>query len=689
MVDSGASVSVINQALVKCDEIIRGRPVQVQSFDGTRQIYDEWVKANVSYQGRRVNIDALVVKGCDYKFLLSRPDMKTLKLNLYWNDEVTVAQETCASLNIADHLVKCEKEVREKFPELVCLGNYPPATTKFTVPFKLRDVTPVRKKPYSMSREKKLWLKTEIQNMLDAGIIRPSVSTFASPITLAPKEDGSLRLCTDYRILNNQTDLFPFPMPRIDEIIEETGGCKIFSRIDLCKGFWQIPLEEKYKMYTAFVTPFDVYEYNRLPFGWKNSAAWFQKMMNSVLKPFLGLFCNVYVDDIIVYSKDETSHAEHLTSVLMALRDAKLKVNFKKSEFFKHKITFLGRILDGFTKSTKEESVERVRRMKKPDNVHAIRVFLGLAGHFRSYIKDFAARAKPLNNLLRKDTDFIWTEECEKAYKDLVLAISSDPILTLPDFTVPFELTTDASNYGAGAVLYQRRGTRGSERERHVVGYYSYTFTKAEQNYSTTEKEALAVVLAIRYFRSYLEGAKFKLFTDHLALTHLLNGSQPKGRVARWISEIQQFDFEVAHRSGQDLSDADALSRLPIASNCENDETVNSLTMWEGTEELMYADGRFYVPDTLRTRLLGLYHDSPESGGHDGFWRTYNKMRRRFTWPGMKKYINDYISSCPQCQMNKAKYKQKTDSMIFPPYSEIPFETVHVDFAELKKKAKE
>lgn len=293
-------------------------------------------------------------------------------------------------------------------------------------------------------------------------------------------------------------------MPRIDNIIEETGGCHVFSRIDLCKGFWQIPLEEEYKQYTAFVTPFDVYEYNRLPFGWKNSPAWFQKMMNGVLKAFLGLFCNVYVDDIIVYSKDDSTHVEHLTAVLTALSAAKLKVNFKKSEFFKPKITFLGRVFDGFTKSTKEEFVERVRNMKRPENIHALRVFLGLAGHFRIFIPGFAARAKPLTSLLEKDTAFQWTEECEKAYHDLVSAISSDPVLTLPDFSLPFELTTDASHYGAGAILYQRGHSATNDRKLHVVGHYSYTFNKTERNYCTTEKEALAVVLAVRYFRSYL-----------------------------------------------------------------------------------------------------------------------------------------------------------------------------------------
>lgn len=173
--------------------------------------------------------------------------------------------------------------------------------------------------------------------MLAAGIIRKSTSAYASPITIVPKEDGTYRLCTDYRLINKQTDLFPFPMPRIDDIINETGGCHWFSRIDLCKGYWQIPLQEEYKKYTAFVTPFDIYEYNRLPFGWKNCGAWFQKMMNTVLEPLTGKCCNVYVDDIIVYSRTKDEHELHLSQVLNALAKAKLKINLKKRSFSRHR----------------------------------------------------------------------------------------------------------------------------------------------------------------------------------------------------------------------------------------------------------------------------------------------------------------------------------------------------------------
>lgn len=242
--------------------------------------------------------------------------------------------------------------------------------------------------------------------MLDAGIIRPSVSPFASPIAIAPKEDGTFRLCTDYRALNRQTDLIPYPMPRIDDIIDETGGCHCFSRIDLCKGFWQIPLSEETKKYTAFITPFDLFEYKRLPFGWKNSPAWFQKIMTDILKLYLGTFCNVYIDDIIIYSKTKEEHRSHLSKVLRALSLAQLKVNFKKSAFFQEKVVFLGRVFDGHTKSTKQESVERISKLVKPYYVHSLRVFLGLAGHFRAFIKDYALRPRCLTRLTQKDTPF-------------------------------------------------------------------------------------------------------------------------------------------------------------------------------------------------------------------------------------------------------------------------------------------
>lgn len=245
-------------------------------------------------------------------------------------------------------------------------------------------------------------------------------------------------------------------MPRIDDIINETGGCEWFSRIDLCKGYWQVPLQEEYKKFTAFVTPFDVYKYNRLPFGWKNSGAWFQKMMNNVLSACTEQFCNVYVDDIIVYSKTEDQQAKHLSQVLEALSKAKLKINVRKSEFFKRSVVFLGRVFDGHTKSTKAESVERIKTLPRPYDLHSLRVFLGLSGHFRAFIPHYATMTKCLTSITQKGAPFVWSEHCEQTYQALLNIISSDPVLILPDFEKPFELCTDASLYGTGAVLYQR-----------------------------------------------------------------------------------------------------------------------------------------------------------------------------------------------------------------------------------------
>lgn len=686
LVDTGASISIINARVFE-GPTRTGRPIQVQGYDGSSRLLTEWASVKLEYQAQTIEVDVLVMEGVDYDFLLSRPHMKALQLNLYWTDEVNVEGNlrTANALRGERPTLASAEDVVTLFPELRCIATCPPAISGFTVPFKLRDTTVVRRKPYPLSRERKIWLQTELQTMLDAKIIRPSTSTFASPITIAPKEDGTYRLCTDYRLINRQTDLFPYPMPHIDDIINDTGGSTVFSCIDLTKGYWQVPLDEDYKKYTAFVTPFDLYEYNRLPFGWKNSGAWFQKIMDEVLRPFRGKFCAVYIDDIIIYSKSEKEHGVHLEQVLTALSQHGMKINFKKSVFFKDKVVFLGRVLDGRSKTTKQESVDRIANLDKPHDVHSLRVFLGLAGHFRAFIQNYAALTKCLTQLTRKDTPFTWTQACESAYQELLRRISSDPVLSLPDFSLDFELKTDASHYGTGAILYQRRKENPKGRQLSVVGYHSHTFSAQEINYTTTEKEALAVLLAARYFRPFIEGKRFVLFTDNQALSYLLTLSEPKGRIARWICELQQFDFQALHRRASDMTDADALSRLAISPDLSAG-AVNAVKRWEGYERLEPQDGKLHVPDTLIPSILQLYHDSPESGGHDGFWRTYNKIVHRFTWKNMKSDVAQYVATCPVCQRHKAKFRRTSDVMVLPQHSTIPFHTIHLDFAELRKK---
>lgn len=690
LIDSGSSVTIVNRRLLQPQDLLPGRAVRIKGFDGTAKLFEHWARVTLRLSDSEIETEALVIDGVDYDLLLSRPDMRRMHLNVYWDDTVGVDNAPSRSTVTPPHDasppdVRSKEDVAKHYPELLSVSGYPSATSAIQVPFELADTTPVRRRPYRMSREKKEWLKGELQQMLNAGIIRPSTSTFASPLTIAPKSDGSFRLCTDYRAVNKQTDIFPFPMPHVDDIINDTGGCAVFSCLDLCKGFWQVPLAEETKQYTAFVTPFDLYEYNRLPFGWKNSSAWFQKLMTSVLEPYIGKFVHVYIDDILIYSRSPEEHSIHVTQVLQSLKRANLQVNIKKSLFFQPNVVFLGRVFDGQTKTTKQESVQKIRNLRKPCDVHSLRVFLGLAGHFRAFIKDYAKRTKCLTELLQKGTSFTWTTECDAAYNDVVEMISSNPVLSIPDFRLPFELCTDASQYGTGAVLYQRDTSKSGPQQLTVIGYHSYTFNGAEQNYCTTEKELLAVVHAVRYFRTFLEGRRFTLFTDHQPVAHIMTSADLKGRLARWVTELQHFDIDVHYKPGKNLLDADAMSRLGLDAHAIT--SIEDGRLWEGTEPLKPKGHRFEVPETLRLKILNLYHDSPHSGGHDGIWRTYRKISKRFTWPRLKHDVTSYVRSCDRCQKYKVKYNQRTDVMTLPEHSNSPFEIVHLDFAELKKKA--
>ena len=564
--------------------------------------------------------------------------MKRMELNLLFDDTISFGKSReCEAPREQVNMLRSIDDLKKIFPNVVCASEIPPPVKFFKVPFRLKTETPITRKPYKLSRAKQDQCKKEIESMKKNGVIRESSSAFASPIILVPKPNGSWRLCTDYRAVNDQTDLISWPLPNIDEIIAETGGCRVFSTVDLLKGFWQQPLTEETKKYSAFVTPFGTFEYNVNPFGWKNSPKYFQKMMDQVLHPHRA-FCRWYIDDIIIFSRNDMEHEGHLRRVFKSLNDVSLKVNLDKSSLFKSKVVFLGRNIDGQTKTTKEESVEKVKGIKEPTNVKQLQRFLGLCGHFRAFIKDYSKLARPLTKLTLKDSVFAWSEEHQKVFEELKSKITQNPVLALPDYSKPFILTTDASDLGTGAVLTQKY----PDNKERVIGYQSYTFNKAENNYSTYEKEMLAVLKAVEYFRTYLDGEKFLLHTDHSALKELLTTKEPRGRTARWIHKLAELDFTVVHRPGKTIGHADALSRLP-----QEAEAVLLLTEID-------SSGKIFVPVEDRRKVLEEYHDSPDSGGHDGIWRTYMKLSKRFQWSSMRSDVKDYVKSCVLCQKNKA-----------------------------------
>lgn len=311
----------------------------------------------------------------------------------------------------------------------------------------------------------------------------------------------------------------------------------------------------KDKAKTAFTIPSGHYEFNRMPFGLKNAPATFQRLMNTVLTGLEGVKCFVY-QDIVVYGSSLQDHNNKLIEIFEKLSEHNLKLQPDKCEFLRKEVSYLGHIISDKGVQPNPDKIEAILNIKQPKNPKDIKSFLGLVGYYRKIIPNFSKTAKPLTNLLKKEHPFIWSEECEKSFQRLKISLTKEPILQYPNFEQPFVLTTDASNDAIGSVLSQ--GPIGSDLP---ISYYSRTLNNAEQNYSTAEKELLAIVDSVKHFRPYLFGQKFKVISDHKPLTWLMNCKDPSSRLVRWRLKLLEYDYEIAYKPGKMNSNADFLSR--------------------------------------------------------------------------------------------------------------------------------
>lgn len=397
----------------------------------------------------------------------------------------------------------------------------------------------------------------QIDEMLENGIIRESTSAWSSPIILVKKKNGELRFCVDYRKLNAVTVGHAHPLPRIDDILDSLGDSQYFSTLDLKSAYWQIPVDEKDRHKTAFVTQSGLFEFNRMPFGLSTAPTTFQRAMDLVLSGLSYIICLCYLDDVIVFGRNFSEHYDRLKTVLLRLRSHNLRVKLEKCTIAARQVAFLGHVVSQSGIKPDPAKIEAVSNIVRPSTVKDIRSFVGLAGYYRKFIPGFSTVAAPLLKLTQKAAQFLWTSECEISFQTLKQLLCSAPILAYPKFDRNFILQTDASDYGVGAVLSQL-DDQGNEK---VVAYASKSLSTREQQYSTTEKEAYAVVYGTEHFRVYLLGRHFEVITDHNAL-RWLHSMEPKGRLARWIMDLQEFNFSIKHRAGRIHTNADALSRL-------------------------------------------------------------------------------------------------------------------------------
>ncbi|WVZ70796.1 hypothetical protein U9M48_019433 [Paspalum notatum var. saurae] len=314
----------------------------------------------------------------------------------------------------------------------------------------------VSKRPYRMAPDELKELKTQLQEQLDKGFIRPSSSPWGCPALFVEKKDqGGKRLCVDYRPLNAVTVKNKYPLPHIDILFDQLGGATVFSKIDLRSGTIKLRSEKKTYRRLAFSTRYGLYEYLVMSFGLTNAPAFFMYLMNSVFMNELDKFVVVFIDDILVYSKNEKEHEEHLRIVLSRLREHKLYAKFSKCAFWLKEVAFLGHILSAKGVAVDPSKVEDVLNWKQPQTVTEIRSFLGLAGYYRRFIKDFSKIAKPMTTLTQKNAKFAWSPKCEEAFGTLKKLLTSAPVLAQPDITKPFDVYCDASGSGLGCVLMQ------------------------------------------------------------------------------------------------------------------------------------------------------------------------------------------------------------------------------------------
>ena len=559
------------------------------------------------------------------------------------------------------------------------------------------NAQPIKQLPRRLPNVLKSVVEEQVSEMLQTGVVRPSHSPWASPIVLVRKKDNTWRFCVDYRKLNDVTIKDSYMIPQVNDLLDTLSGQQYFTTLDLASGYWQVKVAEDSKEKTAFVIPGGQHlEFNRMPFGLANAVPTFQRLMQRVLEGLTPNKCLVYLDDVLIIGSTFEEHLQNLKEVLQAIKVAGLKLKPSKCFFAQRNVKYLGFIVSNEGLSPDPEKLKAIKEYPQPKDITELRRFVGLASYYRRFVSGFSEIVAPLHKLMQKDAKFIWNFHCEEAFQKLKEQLTTSPVLAFPNREGQFVLYTDASNVGIGAVLAQR-SPDGGER---VISYASKGFCSAEKNWTTTEKEAFAIVWALQYFHAYLYGVKVIVYSDHKALNWLRNFKHPNGKLARWILKLEQYDYEVIHRPSSLMGHVDALSRAPVQNiqisswspldfkelqDLDSDiAIVKGWLLAENAPDIPPKDcspvlsALYKVLDALFLQNGVLYHKWTDNTGiersqivipkffskriihqvhtligHFGIHKTFDLLQKRFYWPGFHNDVENFCKSCEICLTNK------------------------------------
>lgn len=563
---------------------------------------------------------------------------------------------------------------------------------------------PVFCKPYRLSFKENEIVHEKINDLLDAGIIRESMSDYASPVVLVKKKGGDYRLCVDYRALNARTVKDRYPLPHIEDQVGRLAGKTFFTTLDLAQSYHQVPIDEESIKKTAFVTTFGQYEFLKMPFGLANAPAVFSRLIQMALGD-VNKSIALYLDDVMLPSISVEVGLELLEKVLQLLTRANLKLNLKKCSFLKNTATYLGYDISSGSIQPGQAKIDCVANYRRPRNVHEIRQFVGLTSYFRKFIQSFAQIARPLTELTKKGVEWQWGPDQEMAFQTLKQRLIERPILAIYVKDAKTELHTDASKFGLGGILMQQQ----KDECLKPVAFFSRVTTKEEKVYHSYELETLAVVESLRRFRIYVTGIPVKVVTDCAALRTTLVKKDLIPRIARWWLTIQDFDLEIEYRPCERMKHVDALSRNPVShsttvlmiNNADwlltlqmqddgiknilirlrepnaNPDILNNYVTREGVLYRKTLSGeRFVIPKLAKYGLLQKLHDQI---GHPGFEKCETSIKAQFWFPKMTRFIRKYINSCLQCAFGKGNYG-RTEGELHPiSKAAIPMHTLHAD----------